>query len=113
MRPSPVPASSIYSLWQADLESRVIAAMTRHAADALRVTIGVVFVWFGVLKVIGHSPAAALVTQTVRVLPVGHAPVVALLGVIEAVIGFGLLFGVALRTTLFLFLAHRPARSSC
>jgi putative oxidoreductase len=106
MRPSLVQAPSAHRAWQSDLDG-AIAAMTRHAAGTLRVMIGVVFVWFGVLKVMGHSPAAALVTQTVRVLPVGHAPVVAMLGMIEIAIGLGLLFGIALRMTLFLFVAQQ------
>jgi hypothetical protein len=55
----------------------------------------------------GRSPAAALVTQTVRLLPLGHAPVVAILGAIEIAIGLGLLFGIALRMTLLLFIAQQ------
>jgi uncharacterized membrane protein YkgB len=90
-----------------DIETRVIGAVSRHAMDLLRVAIGLVFVWFGVLKVAGDSPAATLVMKTVGVLPVGHVPVVMILGVIETAIGAGLLFGVALRTTLLLFLVQQ------
>jgi putative oxidoreductase len=81
--------------------------MTRHAIDVQRVAIGVVFVWFGVLKVAGHSPVAGLVTQTIGVAQLGHASAVGTLGVVEAGIGFGLLFGLALRTTLLLFILQQ------
>ena len=87
----------------AAIESRILAWTTRHALDALRMTIGVVFVWFGVLKILGLSPAAALVTQTVSAMHVTHGPIVAILGLLETAIGFGLVFGVALRSTLLLF----------
>ena len=97
VRPSP----------QMVMGNRVVDAMTRNAVTLLRLAIGAVFVWFGALKIVGHSPAAALVMQTVRVFPIGRVPVVVMLGVTEAVIGFGLLFGLALRATLVLFIAQQ------
>jgi putative oxidoreductase len=107
MESSAARSPLLVQLWVIDLETRVTAALTRYAVDLLRVAIGIVFVWFGVLKVAGHSPAAELVMQTIGVFPVGHAPVVMILGVIETAIGFGLVFGVALRTTLLLFIVQQ------
>jgi uncharacterized membrane protein YkgB len=107
MPPISARAPRVGPAWKTDLETRALAAITRHAVDVLRLAIGAVFVWFGVLKVVGRSPAAALVIQTVRVFPVGHAPVVVALGVMEIAIGVGLLFSVALRTTLLLFIAQQ------
>ena len=87
----------------AAIETRILAWAARHAPAALRLTIGVVFVWFGALKVLGLSPAAALVTQTVNAIRVTHGPIVAILGLLEMAIGLGLVFGVALRSTLLVF----------
>lgn len=43
--------------------------MRRSGTPALRFSLGVVFVWFGILKPLGLSPAEPLVLATVRWLP--------------------------------------------
>lgn len=75
--------------------------MERHAIDLLRVALAIVFLWFGALKVLGHSPVEDIVKATVFFLP-GDAFFVGL-GVWEIVIGIGLLVPIALRATLVLF----------
>ena len=83
------------------LDAWMIRAMRAYGILVLRVSLGMVFIWFGALKVIGHSPVAELVSRTVYwVSPDWFIP---LLGWWEVAVGFGLLFGVALRLTLFLF----------
>jgi uncharacterized membrane protein YkgB len=47
------------------LEHRAVAWMHAHGLRTLRYSIGVVFVWFGFLKIVGFSPATELVTSTV------------------------------------------------
>jgi uncharacterized membrane protein YkgB len=47
------------------LEHYIVSWMRSHGLKALRYSIGIVFVWFGFLKVIGFSPAMELVTATV------------------------------------------------
>ena len=75
--------------------------MRKHGIWFLRLALGTVFIWFGALKVAGVSPVAELVAQTVYwVRPETFVPI---LGLWEIVVGAGLLFGVALRLTLFLF----------
>lgn len=87
-------------LWQR-LDHTLIAFMTAHGARLLRIALGVVFVWFGALKLAGVSPVADLVAETVYwVRPQVFVPV---LGLWEVVVGVGLLFGVALRLVLLLF----------
>jgi uncharacterized membrane protein YkgB len=86
---------------------RLQSWMTDHAVDALRVALGIVFIWFGALKVAGLSPAASLVTQVIGAKTVASVPVVPLLGIVEGVIGVGLVFGIALRTTLLLFVGQQ------
>jgi uncharacterized membrane protein YkgB len=87
---------------------RFDSVMTRFLADhgitLLRVALGVVFVWFGALKVTDHSPVADLVADTVYWLPSGFF--VRFLGVWEIAVGVGLLVPVALRLTLLLFWAQ-------
>jgi uncharacterized membrane protein YkgB len=90
------------------LLARVDTAMTdaldRYGVTALRIAVAVVFIWFGVLKVIDRSPVADLVADTVYWLPADAF--VRFLGVWEIVVGLGLLIPVALRLTLLLFWAQ-------
>lgn len=80
--------------------------MARSGVPLLRIALGIVFLWFGALKLIpGLSPAESLAARTVEVLTFGIvAPSVAVpaLAIWECAIGLGLLTGIALRLTLFL-----------
>jgi putative oxidoreductase len=84
------------------VDSTLISFLRRHADTALRGALGIVFVWFGALKVIDRSPVAELVADTTLFLPEGF--IVPALGVIEVAIGLGLLLGVGLRIVLLLFI---------
>ncbi len=44
--------------------------MSRWGVVAVRVSLGIIFVWFGALKPFGLSPAEPLVKATVRWLPI-------------------------------------------
>lgn len=72
----------------------------------LRISIGVVYAWFGFIKFFrGLSPAEHLVTRTFQVVSLGVIqPAVSrpLVGVWEVLIGLGLLTGLCMRTTLAL-----------
>jgi putative oxidoreductase len=84
-----------------DLDERVIDLLARWGIPLLRVSLGIVFLWFGGLKIARVSPVADLVARTVYwVDPSWFVPV---LGVVEVIIGAGLLAGRALRTVLALF----------
>lgn len=80
--------------------------MARHGPPLLRISLGVVFLWFGVLKFSeGMSPAQDLAGRTIEVLSFGLVqPAVSLplLALWECVIGLGLISGVWLRATLLL-----------
>ena len=86
------------------VDERVAGWMERWGVTVLRIALGVVFVWFGVLKVIGKSPVEELVRETAYFLPGDF--VVPAIGVWEIIIGLGLLFPVALRLTLLMFWAQ-------
>ena len=83
------------------LDQRMIRFMSRQGARILRICLGNVFVWFGLLKVIGQSPVAELVAHTVYWVP--SELFIPFLGVWEIAVGIGLLLAVALRLTLLLF----------
>ena len=82
----------------------VVAALQRWSVPILRISLGVVFLWFGALKVFGVTPVADLVAATVYwVDPEWFVP---LLGVVEILVGAGLILRRAMRTILAIFLAQ-------
>lgn len=86
------------------IDVAVVGFLRRWAIPALRVSLGVVFVWFGALKVFDVTPVADLVGRTVYWFdPTWVVPV---LGVLETIVGFGLLFKLALRPVLALFMGQ-------
>lgn len=94
----------------------VTAWMARWGLLLLRISVGIIFFWFGVLKFFpGFSPAETLATSTIEVMTGGLvAPRVALviLAAWETLIGLGLIFGKALRATLFLLFLQMPGTIS-
>ena len=92
------------SLRAADLA--IIRWMARFGPPLLRASLGLVFLWFGVLKFFpSMSPAQDLATRTIDVLSGGRVPpslALPILAAWESVIGLGLLFGRGLRVILLL-----------
>jgi uncharacterized membrane protein YkgB len=89
-----------------DVDARFTQWMNRHGATLLRYALGIVFVWFGALKVVGISPAADLVAATVYVIrPSVFVPV---LGVWEVLIGCCLLVRRFLRVGIALLALQMP-----
>ena len=76
----------------------------RASPILLRISLGVVFVWFGALKVAGTSAVGGLVAATVPFLD--SALLVPALGVLEIVIGVAFATGRLLRVVLPVFAAH-------
>ena len=88
------------------IDARITRWMARHGLPLLRISLGVVFLWFGVLKFFpGLSPASDLAARTITALSFGTVPAsvsVPVLAGWECLIGLGLLSGVAMRATLLL-----------
>ena len=88
------------------LDARITQWMARHGLPLLRISLGIVFLWFGALKFFpGVSPAQDLAARTIEMLTFGavHGSVsVPLLAAWECLIGLGLLFGIFMRATLLL-----------
>jgi len=83
-----------------DLDKFLIRQMHAKGIPALRIALGIVFLWFGALKIFGVSPVAELVAKSYAFLPA--AAFIKVLGVWEVLIGLGLIFKIALRATLAL-----------
>jgi len=98
------------------LDRSVTEWMARWGLILLRISVGIIFFWFGVLKFFpGFSPAETLATSTIQVMTGGLVePRLALfvLATWESLIGLGLIFGKALRATLFLLFLQMPGTVS-
>lgn len=72
----------------------------------MRLALGLVFLWFGVLKFFpGASPAESLAGRTIEVLSlntISSSTAVFILAIWESLIGLGLLTGIFMRATLLL-----------
>ncbi len=88
------------------IDARITSTLARISVPVLRVGLGIVFLWFGVLKFFpGLSPAQDLAARTIDQLTFGVVtPAVSLpvLAAWESLIGLGLISGRFLRATLFL-----------
>jgi uncharacterized membrane protein YphA (DoxX/SURF4 family) len=93
-------------------DARITAWMARRGVLLTRIALGVVFLWFGVIKFVPDwSPAADLATRTITRLSFGMVPPSVSLPVLaawESLIGLGLLSGRFLRTTLLLLFVQMP-----
>ena len=87
-------------------DDRITLFMRRNGISFLRVSLGIIFFWFGFLKFFpGLSPADQIATVTIEKLTFGLiAPSVSIiiLAIWETIIGLGLIFGKYLRIILFL-----------
>ncbi|WP_119815626.1 DoxX family protein [Halalkaliarchaeum desulfuricum] len=88
------------------LDRTIADWMDRWSVPVLRIALGIVFVWFGGLKVFGVSPAADLVAATVYLVP--PEIFVPVLGVWEVLIGLCLLYRPLIRVGIFLLFLQMP-----
>lgn len=85
------------------LDRRLAGFMQRWGVLALRVSLAVIFVWFGILKPLGLSPAGPLVRATVSWMPLFSPDAwVAVIGWWEVAIGVTFLFHRTLRIAIAL-----------
>lgn len=88
------------------IDERLTGWMAANGVRAARLGLGIAFVWFGALKVIGLSPAAPLVAEAVWFLPAWFF--VPVLGVWEMLIGVGFLYRPWTRLGLILLALQLP-----
>lgn len=84
------------------LDRRAHEFLHAWSIPVLRVCLGVVFLWFGLLKLLGRSPVADLVIASAPPL-LPPDLLVKSIGAWEVLVGLGLLSSIALRVTLLLF----------
>ena len=92
------------------IDRRVTRWLAEHGLTLLRISIGLIFFWFGVLKFwAGLSPADQLATETIDRLSFGLITenlARVLLAVLEVAIGMGLITGKFIRFTLLLLVGQ-------
>ena len=92
------------------LDRRITIALAAAGIPVLRIALGIVFLWFGALKLFpGLSPAQDLAARTIEQLSLGVVPpevALPVLAVWEVLIGLGLLSGRFLRATLLLLIVQ-------
>ncbi len=86
------------------IDRRLTACMAEHGLTLLRMALGIVFLWFGALKLFpGASPAEQLAGRTIEALTMVLVPAsvaLPILAIWEVAIGVGLLAGRWMRVTL-------------
>ena len=89
-----------------ELDKTIIETLNRISLPVLRISLGVIFIWFGALKPLGNSPANDVITRTVYwFYPDIFIPI---LGVWEIAIGLCLLYAPFIRAGLFLLALQMP-----
>ena len=100
---------TLYQLFNS-VDIRLTSWMARFGVLSLRISLGIVFFWFGALKFFpGLSPAASLATRTIERLSFGLIRPdmsIYILATWECLIGLGLVTGIFMRGTLFLLFAQ-------
>lgn len=78
--------------------------MEKHSVNMMRISLAIVYIWFGALKIFGMTPAGDLVEKTVYWFkPEIFIPI---LGICEVIIGLGLLVKRFIPYTIALLLMH-------
>ena len=92
------------------LDVRITRTLARIGVPVLRIALGIVFVWFGVLKFFPNlSPAETLAARTIQQLTFGIVPPsvsLPVLAVWESIIGIGLIVNRGMRVILLLLAVH-------
>jgi uncharacterized membrane protein YkgB len=93
------------------LDTRITHFMASYGITLLRISLGVVFFWFGALKLIpGASPAEIMIRETLDFLPMNLF--LPFLGVWEMAIGLGFISGRFMRATILLLFLQMPGTVS-
>lgn len=92
------------------IDIRITEWMAQNGIVLLRISLGIVFFWFGILKFFPNlSPAQDLATETISILTFGIVPPWLSLPVLagwEVLIGLGLITGKFMRATLLLLVVQ-------
>ena len=83
------------------IDTLISTIMLRYGIMAVRISFGIIFIWYGILKPLGVSAAAPLVLATVDWMPFFAATTwLAIIGWLEVVIGVAFLFQKTIRVAI-------------
>ena len=90
-----------------DLDATAIKFMDKFGVTLLRYSLGIIYIWFGGLKVVELSPAQELVENTVYWFenPKTFVPI---LGIWEVIIGITMCIKPLIRVSIFLLFVQMP-----
>jgi uncharacterized membrane protein YphA (DoxX/SURF4 family) len=84
--------------------------MISNRLSVLRISIGLIYIWFGMLKFFkGYSPAESLAIDTIDIITfstIPHSVSIILLAILEVLIGVFLTFNIFLKQTIMVTLGH-------
>jgi len=99
-----------------NIEKALAGCFLTRRALVFRLSLGVVFIWFGILKFFpGLSPAETIAGETIHILFAGMVPVAAalkILAVWEVLLGIGFMAGRYIRLVTVFFLLHMAGAMS-
>src|SRR5215207_6044951 len=96
-----VHSRNAFEGWFNQADRAITHWMARNGVRLLRISMGIVFFWFGALKLVpGLSPAENLIRESITFFPMSLF--LPLLAVWEMVIGLGFLTGRFMRLTILL-----------
>jgi uncharacterized membrane protein YkgB len=88
------------------LDTQISNFMYKYGTFYLRISLGFIFIWFGILKPLGMSPAEELVRSTVFWLPFDFF--FSFLGWWEVLIGIFMLYRPTIKVAIFLLFLQMP-----
>jgi uncharacterized membrane protein YkgB len=89
-----------------EIDHRITSFMDKYGILLLRVSLAIIFIWFGILKPLGLSPAEELVKNTIYWFPPEYF--VPILGWWEVLIGVFILIRPLIRLSLILLFLQMP-----
>jgi uncharacterized membrane protein YkgB len=95
----------------AQFEEVAVRFLAKHSLTLLRLSIGIVFIWFGALKLFpGLSPAEPLIRSAMWFMPLDYF--IPFVSILEIIIGIGFVTGKFQRVTIILLLMQMAGAMS-
>jgi uncharacterized membrane protein YkgB len=92
--------------WIQSIDEALLRLFRRYGHQAHRISLGILFVWFGLLKPLGHKTTTSLVAHTIYW--GDPETMVVVLGVWEVIIGLCLMVFPLVRIAIFLLFLRLP-----
>lgn len=86
------------------IEQKIYSFLDEYSDWFLRISIAIIYIWFGILKPFDSSPAADLVANSIYFLP--REPFFIFLGIWETILGIMFLIPRLTKITFWIFILH-------